>query len=69
MGNLLMLLVELLLWLPAWRIWLSFLSSVAIMGIMHAIFPGQSWVWYVTLPIVVASFPLGAWWQYRSETR
>lgn len=64
-----MLLVELLFWLPAWRIWLPFFFSVAVMGIMHAAFPGQSWVWPATLPLVIVSFPLGAWWQYRSENR
>jgi hypothetical protein len=51
----------------SWRFYVCLCLAAGIAISLHNTFPHQSWVWFVSVPTVIAGIGLGFRWQARAD--
>ena len=54
------------LW-SSWRLYVCLGISIGIATCLHFAFPDQMWVWFLSVPVMIAGFTLGYRWQIRAD--
>lgn len=55
------------LWEVSWRLFLCLVVGGGIAFYLHSRFPGETWTWFVSVPLVLGSILLGCIWHSRAR--
>lgn len=53
------------LW-SSWRFYVCLGISIGAASLLHFTFPDQTWVWFISIPLLICGLSLGLWWQARA---
>jgi hypothetical protein len=56
------------LWL-SWRFYLCVATSVGLAIFLHTTFEDHTWVWFISIPLVLFGFVLGFCWQAQADRK
>ena len=51
----------------SWRLYVCLAAAAGVAVALHNAIPDQVWVWFISLPVVIAGIALGVWWQTRRD--
>jgi hypothetical protein len=59
---------ELLDLFRSWRLYLCVVPVLLGAYFLHDRYPGATWTWFISVPVVIGAFVLGLRWEWRAST-